>query len=167
MGIDVSSKVPGQVLNLSFGQNQAKALRKFINLAMDNYGDQQSLRIVLNDRTLNFTDLNGGTSGIRLNTDGSLQWYRGTSGAETVSNLGFYLASGTTTGLRARWTNVTGVLSGGTVAAGTWQSLSSLFQVFVSEFASGQTETCVGILEIDNGTTVLASARITLTAVDV
>lgn len=168
MPIDITSRVPGQVLNLSFGQNQAKALRKFVNLAMDQYGEQQSIKISLSDRTLSFSDLNGGTSGISVDANGKLRWYLGPPGGEVYRNIGDWLVAGVSTGMRARWTNITGVLTGGTATAGVWRALSLGWQVYVNEQASGQTETCTGLLEIDDGLgNILASARITLTAIDV
>lgn len=123
---------------------------------------------LINDRTVAFVDANGGFAGIKLGADGFLYVGTGTPGTGIVYTqvLGEdWIVSGDQSVMRCRWTNQSGVLDSGTV--GTWLALTSDRAFYVNEQASGVTQTCVGLLEIDAGDgVVLDSATITLSATD-
>lgn len=115
-------------------------------------------------RTATYTDdeafPTNAKSGVRLATDGTLDWIFALGAANQYTWL---TGSGVNSDYEARWTTTSGTLTSGTT--GTWLGLGTLREWYVTR-SSGGTSTVVGTLEIRAASSlaVLATATITLNA---
>jgi phage-related protein len=127
---------------------------------------ESTLSAILYPRTITFSHASGGYAGIKIKADGTLDVGIGQpSIVWTLQSGQNWYIKGNLATMRCRWTNTSGTLSVGT--ADTWQLVSGNPSFQVSQFSAGQTKTCTGLLEIDDGAgIILASATVTLTATD-